>query len=121
MLKRTMIAMGLAAGFGMGLGTAQAVTINEGLVPGVFNLLIDESREAFIDNPGTLADGKFGTGDVIIGYFKIDSFNTKPAPANNQVYAIFSQQVTCAGAGCLPGGGGPHRSLRRAPREPAPG
>ena len=94
-LKATAVAIGIATG--LGLGAAQAATINQGLVNG-FNLIIDESREAYIDNPGGTPDGRFGVGDVVIGYFKIDNFNTKPASANNQVYAVFSQQVTsCCG------------------------
>ena len=90
-LKKVGLAVAVAGVFAA--GAAQATTIAGGLVNG-FNLVIDESREAFIDNPGGTPNGTFGVGDVIVGYIKISDFNTKGVSANNQVYGIFSQQVT---------------------------
>lgn len=80
----------LALALGFAAGAAQAVTINSGLVGGEQNRLQDESRESYVDANN---DGKFGVGDVIFGYIKIDKFNPSGLDANNQVYGVFSQQV----------------------------
>lgn len=92
------LSLGLAAGFMIGLGgVAQAAptTIVQGLVPNTNNLIIDESREAYVDSgPNGTADGIFGVGDVIVGYIKISSFSTSGKDAGNAVYGIFTQQVT---------------------------
>jgi hypothetical protein len=92
MFKTNRLAPALAVAGALGaLGAAQATTINNGLTPGVFNLVQDESREAYVDVNG---DGKFGVGDVIFGFIQINNFSPSGALANNAVYGVFSQQVT---------------------------
>jgi len=91
-----MIRQFVAAGLALALVTgawlpAEAVPLAVGLGPGL-NRLEDDSREAFVDaNP----DNVFGVGDVIVGFAKINQF-LAPATldAANQVYVIFSQQVS---------------------------
>jgi len=69
------------------------------LTPGVLNVFEDNSREAFIDldNSGTVS-----IGDVLIGFVRIDNKTTPDNfNINNQIYAIFSQQVAATSG---PGG-----------------
>jgi hypothetical protein len=92
MFKANRLVQALAAAGALGLfGSAQAVTINNGLTPGVFNLVQDESRETYVD---ANANGLFDTGDVIFGFIQIQNFSPSGALANNAVYGVFSQQVT---------------------------
>lgn len=69
---------------------AQAVTVNQGLTPGVLNTLEDQNREAYIDVDG---DGLISVGDVFIGFVRLDDFLPQGVSADNQVYGIFSQQI----------------------------
>jgi hypothetical protein len=69
---------------------AAAVTIDEGLTPNVLNTVEDQDREAFIDVDG---DGTLSVGDVFIGYVRIDDFLPSGDSADNQVYAVFSNQI----------------------------
>lgn len=85
----------LALALGFAVGTAQATTINGGLVAGANNLL-DESRETYVDANN---DGKFGVGDVIFGYIRISDFQPSGNTAANQVYGVFSQQIAAGSFG----------------------
>jgi len=78
-----------------GIGSASAVTINDGLVVGE-NTLIDESRETYVD---ANSNGFFDAGDVIYGYIRISDFQPGGDPATNQVYGIFTQQVAPTSSG----------------------
>jgi hypothetical protein len=81
-----------AAILGLGLvAPAGAVTINQGLTPGVLNTIEDQDREAYVDVD---ADGNISVGDVFVGFARIDNFLPSGDSANNQVYAIFSNQIT---------------------------
>jgi hypothetical protein len=98
-MKKRVALFGLLAALALGFGAtgAHATTIANGLVPGVNNLIIDESREAYVD---VNRNGLFDAGDVIFGYVKIDSFNTKGVSANNAVYGVFSlEAVSQSGSG----------------------
>jgi hypothetical protein len=88
--RRVLIGLLAALALSFGATGAHATTIANGLVPGVNNLIIDESREAYVD---VNRNGLFDAGDVIFGYVKIDSFNTKGVSANNAVYGVFSLEV----------------------------
>src|SRR5215470_5005068 len=91
MLKQAtiLVAAGIMAGAWI---PAQAGFISSILTPNVDNAFEDFSREAFVDVNG---NGVFDTGDVLTGFVQIDK---KTAPngvsTNNQIYAIFSIQVT---------------------------
>ena len=65
------------------------------LTAGTLNVFEDNDREAFIDVDNS---GNVSVGDVLIGFVRIDN---KTAPdsfaINNQLYAIFSQQVATVG------------------------
>jgi len=80
--------------------TVQAAFLDTVLTAGVQNNFEDQSREAFIDvdNSGTVT-----TGDVLIGFIRIDN---KSAPNvqnfDNNIYAIFSQQVGVIIPGIIP-------------------
>jgi hypothetical protein len=91
MLKK-LIPIAVTFAMAVGMGAANATTISGGLTTGE-NLVIDESREAYVDANHS---GFFDAGDVIIGYIKIDKFSTTGLSANNQVYGVFSQQVLSA-------------------------
>jgi hypothetical protein len=98
-MKTRLTLMGFLAALALSFGAtgAHATTFANGLVPGVNNLIIDESREAYVD---VNRNGLFDAGDVIFGYVKIDSFNTKGVSANNAVYGVFSLEVVSqSGAG----------------------
>lgn len=86
-LKSIALAVGLAMA---GIGSAQAVTITQGLVNGQ-NDLVDESRETYVD---ANTNGLFDAGDVIFGYIRISDFQPAGNSGNNQVYGVFSQQVS---------------------------
>ena len=80
---------------------AQTGYLSTILVDGVVNVFEDQSREVFFDRSdvngpfGGGPDGIFGVGDILTGFVRIDD---KTAPdgvdLNNQVYAIFSQEIT---------------------------
>jgi PEP-CTERM motif-containing protein len=71
--------------------TTQASFLDTVLTPGVQNNFEDNSREAFIDVDNS---GNVSIGDVLIGFIRIDNKSAPNAIAfNNNVYAIFSQQV----------------------------
>ena len=80
---------------------AQTGYLSSILVDGVVNGFEDQSREVFFDRSdvngpfGGGPDGIFGVGDILTGFVRIDN---KTAPdgvdLNNQVYAIFSQEIT---------------------------
>jgi hypothetical protein len=93
MVRANRLAKALAAAAALGLfGVAQAqTTINNGLTPGVQNLVQDESRETYVD---VNRNGLFDTGDVIFGFIQIQNFAPSGALAGNAVYGVFSQQVT---------------------------
>lgn len=91
-VKQALCAAGMLGA--MALGAAQATTINAGLVPGVPNLVIDESREAYVDAG---SPGVFGVGDVIFGYIRISDFQPSGLTGGNSVYGIFSQEVIAVG------------------------
>jgi len=94
--KRLAQALAVAGLIGT-LGAAHAqTTINNGLVPGVFNLVQDESREAYVD---ANRNGLFDTGDVIFGYIRISNFSPAGLNSGNAVYGVFSQQITSTGPG----------------------
>jgi len=107
-MKKQVALFGLLAALALGFGAtgSHATTIANGLTPGVNNLLIDESREAYVD---VNRNGLFDAGDVIFGYVKIDTFNPKGVSANNAVYGVFSLQVVSQGTGFL---GAPVQTLQ---------
>jgi len=107
-MKKGAALFGLLAALALGFGAtgAHATTIANGLTPGVNNLLIDESREAYVD---VNRNGLFDAGDVIFGYVKIDTFNPKGVSANNAVYGVFSLQVVSQATGFL---GAPVQTLQ---------
>ena len=107
-MKKQVALFGLLAALALGFGAtgSHATTIANGLTPGVNNLLIDESREAYVD---VNRNGLFDAGDVIFGYVKIDTFNPKGVSANNAVYGVFSLEVVSQGTGTL---GGPVQTLK---------
>lgn len=84
-------AVSAAAILGLGLvASAGAVTINQGLTSGVLNTIEDQDREAYVDVD---ASGTINVGDVFVGFARIDNFQPAGLSANNQVYAIFSNQI----------------------------
>jgi hypothetical protein len=89
----------LAAAVALGLATsAGAVTINQGLTPNVFNSIEDQDREAYFDMD---RNGLISVGDVLVGFVRVDDFSSAGNPgtsANNQVWAIISNQITSADA-----------------------
>lgn len=90
MLKK-LTSIALAAAFAVGFGSTQATTLNDGLTPGVLNTLQDNSREAYVDANN---NGLFDTGDVIFGYIQITNYSPAGVSADNELYGVFSQQVT---------------------------
>jgi len=91
--KLRKMGLGIVAGVCMSLLTpaVQASFLDTVLTPGVQNNFEDNSREAFVDvdNSGTVT-----VGDVLIGFIRIDNKSAPNAIAfNNNIYAIFSQQV----------------------------
>ncbi|HXH81549.1 MAG TPA: PEP-CTERM sorting domain-containing protein [Candidatus Tectomicrobia bacterium] len=91
-MTKVIRAFGLTAALLVALGSpAAAVTLNQGLTAGVLNTIEDQDREAYID---ANANGLIDVGDVFIGFVRIDNFLPSGTDANNQVYAIFSQQIT---------------------------
>jgi len=86
--------IGAAVALSLGLATsAWAATINEGLIPGVINTVEDQDREAYVDVDG---NGLISVGDVLIGFVRIDNFLPRGINANNEVYAVISNQITGA-------------------------
>jgi len=83
----------IAAAVALGLATsAGAGTINGSLVSGAFNSIEDQDREAYVDADSS---GTISVGDVLIGFVRIDDFSTTTtaSEANNQVWAIISNQI----------------------------
>lgn len=94
---RKLLVKALAAAFAVAaMGTASAVTLNQGLTSGVLNTVEDQDREAFIDvdRSGTLS-----VGDVLIGFVRMDNFLPAGLSASNQVYGILSNQITAINVG----------------------
>jgi hypothetical protein len=92
MLRRVGIQT-LALAFSVAFSAAAHASFLSGqLTSGAFNAFEDQSREAAIDVNG---NGVFDVGDVLIGFIRIDN---KQAPNavnyNNNIYAIFSQEMT---------------------------
>ncbi len=95
---KTLVATLVAGLVLCGLGSsADAGFFSSTLTPGFDNRYEDNSRELFFDNPGGTADHVFGTGDVILGWVRIDNKTapngldlTLPSP---HIYAVFTQQV----------------------------
>ena len=89
--------MSLMLGFG---SAAQAQSYLTTQLSSGLNVFEDQSREAYIDvnNSGTI-----DVGDVLVGFLRIDE---KSAPNavdyNNQIYAIFSQQIVNVTGGIVP-------------------
>jgi hypothetical protein len=93
MLRRIAV-VGMAVALLAGVGApAQASFFSSVLVGNSDNTFEDQSRGAFVDvNKNNVID----TGDVVVGFIRLDN-RTQPAPGlalNNQMYAIFSEQVT---------------------------
>lgn len=94
---RNLLVKALAAVFAVGvMGTASAVTVNQGLTSGVLNTVEDQDREAFIDVD---RDGTLSVGDVLIGFVRMDNFLPAGLSTNNQVYGILSNQITAINVG----------------------
>ena len=91
-LRTIGVAVALALGFATSAGAA---TINSGLTSGVLNTIEDQDREAYVDVNG---DGLISAGDVLIGWVRIDNFLPSGSDANNQVYAVISNQIISADA-----------------------
>src|SRR5437016_1370643 len=103
--RRVLIGLLAALALSFGATGAHATTIANGLTPGVNNLIIDESREAYVD---VNRNGLFDAGDVVFGYVKMDTFNPKGVSANNAVYGVFSLQIVSQDPGVL----GPVQTLK---------
>lgn len=74
----------------LGASPANAGLFDGYLVPGLFNTFEDNSREAYFDvnNSNT-----FDTGDVLVGFLRIESSQTTGQSTGNTLYSVFSQQV----------------------------
>lgn len=83
------LALMVAFGWAMA-GPAVAVTLDEGLTANVLNTIEDQDREAYID---VNENGLIDEGDVFIGFVRIDNLQPSGDSANNQIYAVFSQQI----------------------------
>jgi hypothetical protein len=94
--KRLGLAVAAALLFGLG-SAANASYFTSILSSGSTNLFEDQSRETYVDYN---KNGLFDSGDILVGFLRIDS-KTQPTGVNinNQVYAIFSQQVDTTGSG----------------------
>src|SRR5215475_5850089 len=70
----------------------QAGFLSSTFVSGTNNLYEDRSREAYVDVNGNKL---FDVGDVLFGVYRLDA-QTSPNTTNlnNQVYVVFSNQVT---------------------------
>jgi hypothetical protein len=89
----------IAGAVALGLATsAGAATINSSLVGGAFNSIEDQDREAYVDVDSS---GTISVGDVLVGFVRIDDISTSATPgvpANNQIWAIISNQIVDADA-----------------------
>lgn len=92
-MKKTLRAASTAALLALALAApAGAVTINQGLQPG-FNTIEDQNRESYVDANNS---GFIDVGDVFVGFVRLDDFipqGSAGVSANNQVYAVFSNQI----------------------------
>ena len=92
-MKKTFRATSSAALLALALAApAGAVTINQGLQPG-FNTIEDQNRESYVD---ANSNGIIDVGDVFVGFVRLDDFIPSVGAgvsANNQVYAVFSNQI----------------------------
>jgi len=93
------LGIGAAVAVALGLSpAAQGSFFTNSLVNNVLNVYEDNSREAVID---INKDGVLGTGDVLIGFLRLDNKTSPNSTAfNNNLYAISAFEV---GAQVIPG------------------
>jgi hypothetical protein len=101
MIKKLSV-QAMALGFALAVSAgAQASFLSGQLTPNTLNIFEDNSREAAVD---VNRNGLFDVGDVLIGFIRIDlKSSPNTATYDNQIYAIFSQQMTGQVA-CTSGG-----------------
>ena len=91
-MVRWFLALGLLVGLAVSGGmSAEAVTVQDGLTANTLNSISDQDFESYVD---ANADGLFNVGDVLIGIVRIDDFLPSALDANNQVYAVFAQEIS---------------------------